>query len=73
VAAFGAANGGDVTTALQAAIDGAASGDTLHFPRGTYRVSTITLRSGLTYHGDAGAVLAGCAPANGDGGPAKLA
>jgi polygalacturonase len=56
---YGAASGGDVTVAIQGAIDGAVSGDTIYFPQGTYQVSTITLRSNLTYHGDAGAVLQG--------------
>jgi hypothetical protein len=51
------ASGGNDTSAIQAAIDAAASGDTIDFAAGNYSVDGVTLKSGVTYHGEAGAVL----------------
>jgi Ca2+-binding RTX toxin-like protein len=51
------ASGGNDTGAIQAAIDAAASGDTIDFAAGNYSVDGVTLKSGVTYHGEAGAVL----------------
>jgi hypothetical protein len=51
------ASGGDDTSALQATIDAAASGDTVEFARGDYRLDGVTLKSGVTYRGQPGAVL----------------
>lgn len=51
------ATGGDDTEALQAALDTAASGETIDFAAGDYHVRTDTLRSGVGLHGEAGAVL----------------
>jgi len=43
---------------IVAAIAAANAGDTVFFPAGTYSVtSTITLKGGVLYHGDAGAIL----------------
>jgi hypothetical protein len=59
VRTFGAAAPGDATGAINAAINAAAPDDTIWFPKGDYQVSTIILRSALTYRGEAGAVLHG--------------
>jgi hypothetical protein len=46
------------TQAIQTAIASANSGDTVVFPAGTYAITTtITLKSGVLYHGDPGAIL----------------
>jgi Ca2+-binding RTX toxin-like protein len=51
------ASGGNDTSSIQAAIDAAAAGDTIDFATGDYHVDGVTLKSGVTYHGQAGAVL----------------
>lgn len=51
----------DDTAALQEAVERAAGGGVVVVPRGTYRVGTIRLRSGVTLSLAAGAVLLGSA------------
>jgi hypothetical protein len=51
------ASGGDDTRSLQATIDGATGGDRIEFAKGDYRLDGVTLKSGVTYHGQTGAVL----------------
>jgi Ca2+-binding RTX toxin-like protein len=51
------ASGGNDTSSIHAAIDAAAAGDTIDFATGDYHVDGVTLKSGVTYHGQAGAVL----------------
>jgi hypothetical protein len=50
-------SGGNDTSAIQSAIDAANVGDTLDFGAGDYHLDGVTLKSGVTYHGEAGAVL----------------
>jgi hypothetical protein len=46
------------SAAIQSAINAANAGDTVDFPGGTYAVtSTLTLKPGVLYHGEPGAVL----------------
>jgi cell division septation protein DedD len=51
------ASGGNDTSSLQAKINAAAVGDVIDFAKGDYHLGEVTLKSGVTYHGEAGAVL----------------
>ena len=51
------ASGGNDTSSLQAKINAAAAGDVIDFAKGDYHLGEVTLKSGVTYHGEAGAVL----------------
>src|SRR6185437_17090523 len=51
------ASGGNDTSSLQAKINAAAVGDVIDFAKGDYHLDGVTLKSGVTYHGEAGAVL----------------
>ncbi|WP_346355436.1 glycosyl hydrolase family 28-related protein [Azotosporobacter soli] len=49
----------DDTAALQAALKSLKSGQTLHIPVGTYKISTINMPAGVTLVGDVGTVIKG--------------
>jgi Ca2+-binding RTX toxin-like protein len=51
------ASGGNDTRSVQAAINAAGAGDTIDFAKGDYHLDGVTLKSGVTYHGEAGAAL----------------
>ncbi len=60
VTSYGATGNGttDDTTAIQNAINASASGDTVYFPTGTYKLTnTLTLLSSRTYSGQTGSIL----------------